>query len=117
MIKNFISNLFRNPKGNGIVRQVRRAEHKVAVEQAKKATEMAAGSSVAVGGTMIASSLIHGAPNQIPVLPQVLAVNLTTLFGRGARSGIKDAVKNCNSLKASNEYQAILDRATKIKNK
>ena len=36
MIKNFISNLFCNPKGNGIVRQVRRAEHKVAVAQAKK---------------------------------------------------------------------------------
>ena len=114
---NFIKSLFCNPKGNGIVRQVKRAEHKVAVERAKKTGEVFGGSAAIAIATPIGSHFLFGSASAAPVAGGLSGYNWFTLCRKGALNNIREAVENCKNLKAGEEYKAIVDRAKRIKAK
>ena len=114
---NFIKILLRNPKGNGIVRQVRRAEHEAAVEKVKKAGEVLGGSAAITIATPLGSHFLFGSASAAPVAGGVFGYNWFALCRKGALNSIREAVNNCKNLKASEEYKAIVDRAKKIKTK
>ena len=111
----FIKSLLQKPKGNGIARKVRQAEHKVAVEKTKKAGEYISNTATVFGAT----AAFHGlADTGVPLATSFASASGVcsyVLWKKGAMNGIKEAVKQCKALKASEEYQAVLERAARIK--
>ena len=118
-MSNFFKSLFlqtfSRTKGNGIVRQVKRAEHKVALKKVSKAVEYAGSTAFVAGGTAALAPLWNG--SVAGALAGGTAITTyTNFFKKDALKSIKEAIKQCKALKASEEYQAVLERAARIKN-
>lgn len=114
IMTNFIKSLIQNPKGNGIVRQLKQAEHQVAVEKAKKAGYFVANSAILGGITAPFNAMIGNEIAQAFITAPFIC-SWSSFLKKGAMDGIKNAKNKCNALKASEEYKAILARAKKIK--
>ena len=117
----FIRSLLHNPKGNGIARQVKRAEHEIAATKAKKAAFYTTNSAVFGGIETFGGLLLLGyVPRYVPLTDFAIASFFCawpSFFQKGAMDGIKNAKSKCNTLKASEEYKAIVVRAKRIRAK
>jgi len=117
-MSNFFKSLFlqtfSRTKGNGIVRQVKRAEHKVALKKVSKAVEYAGSTAFVAGGTAALAPLWNGSISGA-IGGGAAITTYNSFFKKDALKSIKEAIKQCKALKASEEYQAIVDRAKRIK--
>lgn len=110
MSRNFLVSLFSNPKGNAITRQVKRAEHQLSLEKAKRGGEATLSAAMVYGLTKFCGI------SDANVLGGTLVAALSNLaFKNGTFHNVGEAVTKCNNLKASQAYREVLDRANTIK--